>query len=112
LSEHPSISSTGQFTAFASYSSNFAATTNGVENIFARNTCATITTTCTAALALSSYAAGTSGTPSNGSSLVPSISSDGTVVSFLSFSSNLVARDNNGFEDIFLGTTTFSIPVD
>lgn len=112
LSEHPSISSTGQFTAFATFSSNFAATTNGVENIFVRNICATITTTCTTGLALSSFAAGTSGTPSNGSSLVPSISPDGTVVSFLSFSSNLVARDNNGFEDIFLSTTTFAVPTD
>jgi hypothetical protein len=112
LSEHPSISSTGQYTAFATLSSNFAATTNGVENIFVRNTCATITTTCTTALALSSFAAGTSGTLSNGSSLDPSISPDGTVVSFLSFSSNLVARDNNGLEDIFLGTTTFALPTD
>jgi hypothetical protein len=112
LSEHPSISSTGQFVAFASLSSNFAATTNGVENIFARNTCATITTTCTTGLALSSLAAGTSVSPSNGSSLVPSISPDGTVVSFLSFASNLVARDNNGLEDIFLGTTTFAVPTD
>jgi hypothetical protein len=28
-------------------------------------------------------------------------------VSFLSFASNLVPRDNNGLEDIFLGSTSF-----
>jgi hypothetical protein len=29
------------------------------------------------------------------------------VVSFISSANNLVARDNNGIPDIFLGTTTF-----
>jgi hypothetical protein len=28
-------------------------------------------------------------------------------VSFLSFASNLVARDTNGVADVFLGSTTF-----
>jgi len=28
-------------------------------------------------------------------------------VSFLSFANNLVPRDNNGLEDIFLGSTSF-----
>ena len=51
--------------------------------------------------------AGTPTTPSNGNSLVPSISPDGTTVSFLSFANNLVPRDNNGLEDIFLGSTSF-----
>lgn len=111
ISEHPSISTTGQFVAFASFSSNFASTTNGVENIFVRNTCMTdstvITTQCTVSTVLVTQGAGTPSTASNGKSLVPSISPDGHTVSFLSFSSNLVPRDNNGLEDIFLGSTTF-----
>src|SRR5580704_15600570 len=106
-SEFPSINSTGQFVAFASFSSNFASTTNGVENIFVRNTCETITTECTTSTVLVTQGAGTPSTPSNGNSLVPAISPDGHVASFLSFANNLVPRDNNGLEDIFLGSTTF-----
>jgi hypothetical protein len=111
-SEFPSISSTGQFIAFASFSSNLASTTNGVENIFANNTCVTSTTVipveCTVSTVLVTEGAGTPSTPSNGNSLVPSISTDGTTVSFLSFASNLVPRDNNGLEDMFLGSTSFA----
>ncbi len=110
-SEFPSINSTGQYVAFASFSSNIASTTNGVENIFARNTCETVTTQCTPSTVLVTQGAGTPSTPANGNSLVPSISTDGTTVSFLSFASNLVPRDNNGFEDIFLGSTTFPASV-
>jgi len=110
-SEYPSISSTGQYIAFASLSSNFASTTNGVENIFVNNSCVTSTTVtpveCTVSTALVTEGAGTPSTASNGNSLVPSISPDGTTVSFLSFASNLVPRDNNGLEDIFLGSTSF-----
>jgi len=107
-SEYPSINSTGQYLAFASFSSNIASTTNGVENIFARNTCETITTECTTSTVLVTQGAGSGSTPANGNSLVPSISQDGTTVSLLSFASNLVPRDNNGLEDIFLGSTTFT----
>jgi hypothetical protein len=106
-SEHPSISASGQFVAFASLASNLAKTTNGVENIFVRNTCLAVTITCTPGLAISSIANGTNASPSNGQNLVPSISADGHTVSFLSFSSSLVPRDTNGVEDIFLGSTTF-----
>lgn len=107
LSEHPSISSNGQFVAFASLASNLANSTNGIENIFVRNTCFATTTTCTPSLVLSSISGGTNAAPSNGQNLVPSISADGHTVSFLSFSNNLVPRDTNGVEDIFLGSTTF-----
>jgi len=106
-SEYPSINSTGQFVAFASFSSNLASTTNGVENIFVRNTCETITTECTTGTVLVTQGAGSGSTPANGNSLVPSISPDGHTVNFLSFASNLVPRDNNNLEDIFLGSTTF-----
>lgn len=110
-SEYPSINSTGLYIAFASFSSNFASTTNGVENIFVNSTCVSATTIivtdCTVSTVLVTQGAGTQTTPSNGNSLVPSISPDGTTVSFLSFANNLVPRDNNGLEDIFLGSTSF-----
>src|SRR4029077_686127 len=118
LSEHPSINrgtsaeGEGQFIAFASFASNFSANAaNGRENVFVRNTCTNATTTgtstCAPSIALSSIAAGASPAPANGNSVAPSISADGHVVSFISSANNLVARDNNGIPDIFLGTTTF-----
>jgi hypothetical protein len=107
LSEHPSASSTGQFIAFSSFASNLGGTVNGVENVFVRNTCLGVIPTCTTGVVLASISTGTGASPANGSSLVPSISADGHTVSFLSTASNLVARDTNGFEDVFLGTTTF-----
>ena len=112
LSEHPSMDQTGQFIAFASKASNLATNiANGVENVYARNTCATIvlstTVTCTPVTVLVSQQAGTNPLPSNGNSLVPSIAgSKAHVVAFLSLG-NLAALDTNNFEDIYLGTTTF-----
>ena len=108
LSERPSISGAAEFVAFSSLASNFANTTNGIENIFVRNTCFAVDVTCTQSLAIASIPQGTNASPSNGASYVPSISSDGQTVSFLSFANNLVSNDTNGLEDIFLGSTTFT----
>jgi hypothetical protein len=108
LAERPSFDTTGQFVAFASAASNLGANTaNGIENVFARNTCLNITTSCTTATAVASQPSGTLAPSSNGSSLAPSISGDAHTVSFLSFASNLVARDTNGLADAFLASTTF-----
>jgi len=115
LSESPSINEnstgSGQLIAFASLASNLSANAaNGVENIYVRNTCntlATSTSACVPATVLASQAAGTSPASTNGSSYAPSISADGHTVSFISFASDLVAQDSNGFEDVFLANTTF-----
>jgi hypothetical protein len=132
LSEYPSVNQcgsgvtttcgTGQFIAFASVATNLASNVeNGVENIFVRNTCeataATSTTTtstaaCTPATVLVSQPPGTSPPSANGSSYAPSISGDGHVASFISFSDNLVTPDtngigHNGLEDVFMGATSF-----
>ena len=108
LAETPSFDLTGQFIAFASAASNLGANTaNGIENVFARNTCLNITTNCTTATVVASQPAGTLAPSLNGSSLAPSISGDGHTVSFLSFAGNLVARDTNGLADAFLAATTF-----
>ncbi|MGA7623882.1 MAG: IPT/TIG domain-containing protein [Candidatus Acidiferrales bacterium] len=106
LSEHPSINDSGQFVAFSSLASNLGNTSNGVENVFVRNTCLGITATCTTGLALSSISAGTNASPTGGANLVPSISGDGHTVSFLSFS-QLAPADTNSLDDIYLGTTTY-----
>jgi hypothetical protein len=115
LSESPSINpdttGSGQFIAFASLASNLSTNAaNGVENIYVRNTCNTListTTACAPSTVLASHAAGTSPPAANGSSYAPSISADGTTVSFLSFASDLVPLDTNALEDIFLAATTF-----
>jgi hypothetical protein len=119
LSEHPSISrcggtgtcATGQFIAFASLANNLGFNiSNGIENVFVRNTClvfTTTTTTCTASTTLASQPAGTTPLPSNGSSLMPSISGDGHSVSFLSLANNLVPYPSSGFQDVYLATTGF-----
>ncbi len=108
LAEKPSFSQSGQFVAFASAASNLGANTaNGIENVFARNTCINIGSDCTAVTVVASQPAGTLSPSLNGSSLAPSISGDGRTVSFLSFANNLVARDTNGVLDVFLASTTF-----
>jgi hypothetical protein len=106
LSEHPSVSLSGQFIAFSSLASNLGNTSNGVENIFVRNSCLGITISCTTGLSLSSISAGTNASPSSGASLMPSISGDGHTVSFLSFAP-LAPADRNALDDIYLGSTTF-----
>ena len=108
LAERPSFDSTGQFIAFASAASNLGANTaNGIENAFVRNMCLNITTACTTSTIVASQPSGTLAPSLNGSSLAPSISGDAHTVSFLSFASNLVARDTNGLADAFLASTTF-----
>ena len=117
--ENPSINrcggigtcATGQFVAFATKASNLAPNvTTGIENVYVRNTCAPsvgTTTACTTGTAVASQQGGSTPLPSNGDSLVPSISGDGHSVGFISYSTNLVPRDTNNLEDIFLGLTSF-----
>jgi hypothetical protein len=106
LSEHPAINDSGQFVAFSSLASNLGNTSNGVENVFVRDTCLGVTATCSTGLALSSISAGTNASPPTGSNLLPSISGDGHTVSFLSFS-QLAPADTNTLEDIYLASTTY-----
>lgn len=110
------VCATGQFIAFASKATNLGANVqNGVENIFSRNTCNGLASTaiCTPNTFLASQPAGTAPPPANGDSIVPAVSGDGTMVSFISSASNLVARDNNGLADIFLATalTSYNLTV-
>ena len=116
LSENPSINAnstgSGQFIAFSSVASNLSSNVaNGVENIYVRNTCnalvSTTTTTCAPLTALVSVPAGTSPPAANGSSYSLPLAAMAMSVGFLSFATDLVARDTNGFEDIFLAATSF-----
>jgi hypothetical protein len=126
LSEHPSINqcegvttscSSGLYVAFASQGSNFGANTaNGIENIFVRDSCQvlpTTTTLCVPYTFLASQAGGAAPPPADGNSIVPAISGDGATVSFISFADNLVARDTNALQDVFLAgaNLTFNLTV-
>jgi hypothetical protein len=125
LAENPSVNrcitstsvtvscGTGQFIAFATKATNLGPNVqNGVENIFARNTCEGVITTtttttpnvpdCVAFTFLASQPQGAQASPANGDSIVPSLSGDGHVVGFLSSASNLVPNDTNGIPDAFI----------
>lgn len=133
ISENPSVNrcitatsvtvscGTGQFIAFATKATNLGPVVqNGVENIFARNTCegavATTTTTnigptCAPYTFLVSQPPGTQASPANGDSIVPSLSGDGRVVGFISSAGNLVPNDTNGIPDAFIAQASPTVNV-
>lgn len=90
----PRISSDGRFVAFASLASNLVDDdTNGVSDVFIRDTCFA-QTTCVPSTQLSSISgtenSGTiTGSQANGPSLDPSMDSSGTNIAFSSFATNL-----------------------
>jgi trimeric autotransporter adhesin len=108
FSEHPVTDQTGRYVLFGSKASNLtSATTNGFEQIFARDTCLGATSPCTPRTALISVA-GDGVTIGNGDSLYPAITTQAGFAAFLSFSNNIVSDDTTpSLEDIFLAVTTF-----
>ena len=88
------VSGLGRFVAIRSSASNLVAgDTNGVDDVFVRNTLSETTTRVSVS---------TAGTQANGASDQPSISSNGRWVAFRSAATNLVAGDTNGQTDVFL----------
>jgi len=89
----PRISSNGQYVVFSSESTNLVTgDTNANADIFLRNLSSAVTTR---------ISVDSSGAQSNNGSFQPVISSDGAVVAFESFASNLVSGDTNAVSDIF-----------
>ena len=94
----PSITADGRFVAFASAAYNLVdSDTNGVSDVFVHDRL----TASTIRVSLSS-----SGAEANGGCVVPSLSDDGSFVSFMSSASNLVVGDTNGLDDVFLRDLT------
>lgn len=97
-----SISADGRYVAFESEATNLVeGDNNGFKDIFVHDL-QTNTTTC--------VSNGYAGVQSNRQSSGPSISNDGRYVAFQSYANNLVAKDTNNREDVFvhdrwLGTT-------
>ena len=102
-SETPSLSADGRFVAFTSFSTNLVATdANGTADIYLHDR----DTSVTAQVSVSS-----DGRSGNAFSYFPAVSSDGRIVAFHSWATNLVSGDTNQASDIFvhdreLGTTT------
>ena len=89
-----SISADGRWIAFSSYAGNLVrGDTNGVFDVFVHDRQSGATEL---------VSVGLGGAIGNGGSYVPSISSDGRFVAFLSDASNLVANDTNGVTDVFV----------
>lgn len=94
----PAVSADGRYVAFNSNASNLVADdTNGVSDIFVRDTQAGIT---------ERVSVGPGGLQADGSSRAPEISDDGRFVAFYSSANNLVTDDTNGVTDIFLHDRT------
>ena len=107
-SDNPSLSYDGQYVAFESFSSNLIASdSNSASDIFVRDR----VSSTTARVSLSN-----SGLPANGASTQPSISDDGTRISFTSTANNIVPNDTNGSRDVFvrdrIAGTTVAASVD
>jgi Tol biopolymer transport system component len=90
----PAISGDGRYVAFTSLASNLVAgDTNGVTDVFTRD----LRTGVTRRMSLTP-----TGRAANGGSESVAISSDGRIVAFASYASNLVAGDTNGVRDVFV----------
>ncbi len=93
----PSISVDGRYVAFESSASNLVSgDTNGVPDVFMRDTQANTTTR---------ISLGSGNAQGNSESRRPSISADGRYVTFYSSASNLVSGDTNGTADVFVRDT-------
>jgi hypothetical protein len=102
----PSISGDGRYVAFESLASNLVAgDTNGTFDVFVYDTLTN---------SIQRVSEGAGGIQANGESFYPSISADGSYVTFASLASNLVEGDTNGTYDIFrvaLNANTNTPPV-
>lgn len=94
--------------AFASFATNLGSTASGVENIFVRNTCLSITSGNSCNTATKVASAPTGGQAQSGNSFMPSLASDGHTVAFLSVATNLVSAPiTGGLVHAYLGATGF-----
>jgi len=105
----PSLSANGRYVAFQSDATNLVAgAASGFTDIYVRDTCIGVTTSCTPSTVRASVAF--DGSLPNGNSRSPSISADGRYVAFDSSASNLVPNDTNGQPDVFLRDTCLGAP--
>jgi len=109
-SNTPSMSADGRFVAFSSAASNIVANAPAGRQIYLRDTCAAAATPCTPQTTLIST--DESGSLSGNDNLLPSISSSGRFVAFLSVSSSKYAaksagNPNSGYRQVLVRDTCF-----
>ncbi len=106
------INADGRFVIFASLATNLISSdTNGVADIFVRDTCVGAPVGCLPSTIRVSVANdGSEANGRSGESSIPSISADGRFVSFDSLASNLVPGDTNGVADMFVRDTCIGGP--
>jgi hypothetical protein len=93
-SRNASLSADGRYVAFESYAGNLVATdTNGAIDVFVHDRLTGIT---------ERVSVDSSGMQGNSSSQNVSLSADGQYVGFVSYASNLVSADINGYADVFV----------
>jgi hypothetical protein len=103
----PAVAGAGRYVVFVSDDSSLVAgDTNGVADVFLRDTCRGATEACTPSTTRVSVA--TNGSQGNGASGEPVFT--GRYVAFSSLASNLVTGDSNGLRDVFLRDTCIAEP--
>jgi hypothetical protein len=104
-SSYPSMDASGRYVAFTSTATNLIQNPSvhfdGTQQVYFRDTCTGITTTCTPFTILVSTPDGTN--PANADSFQPSLSPDGRYVSYTSAATNLPG--NSSVQQIFLFDT-------
>jgi hypothetical protein len=104
----PALSGNGRFVAFQSSATNLVpGDSNGLSDIFVHDRLLQTTRRVSVS---------STGVEANQASFIAALSEDGTVVSYLSYATNLVANDSNGHGDIFVhhlaGGVTERVSVD
>jgi hypothetical protein len=95
------VSFTGRYVAFVSAATNLVAgDTNGVDDVFVRDTCIAARSACTPQTVRVSLRA--DGSQSNSPSSAPAIADDAGHVAFVSSDASMVEGDGNGVADVFL----------
>jgi Tol biopolymer transport system component len=95
---HAAMSGDGRLAAFDSDAANLSLDPNGaIRDVFVRDIDGNVT-------GLVSRAPG--GPPADGPSTYPALSGDGAQIAFISGATNLVDRDTNGADDVFVRTRT------
>ena len=109
-SNTPSMSTDGRFVAFSSAATNLVPNAPSGRQIYLRDTCAGVATQCTPQTALVST--DEAGSLSGNDNLLPSISSSGRFVAFVSVTSSKYAAKsagtpNSGYRQVFVRDTCF-----
>lgn len=105
-SRNPSVSADSRFVTFNSTASNLVSgDTNGLIDVFLRDTCLGVLSGCIPGTTIVSVAS--NGTQGDSHSFFQSISGGGRFVAWHSFAANLVPGDTNGQPDVFVRDVCF-----